>query len=183
MKEPVVPQLPGPEYLAWEAAQERKFELHRGFVLAFAGGTLDHDMIAFNARTELQRLFPDCRVYGSDVKVQVATDTFYYPDVSVVCEPVAGDATVIDEPTVAVEVLSRSTRAYDIVEKRASYRTMSSLRAYVIVHTDMRRIEIDRRALGGGWKTETIDEGEVAIGQGVFSLDSIYARSSLASEV
>lgn len=51
----------------------------------------------------------------------------------------------------------------------------------MIVHTDMQRVELDSHALGGGWKTETIDEGEVAIGGTVLSLDTIYSRSSLAN--
>jgi Uma2 family endonuclease len=181
MKEPVVLQLIGPEYLSWEARQERKFELHRGFVLAFAGGTIDHDTIAFNVRSAFDRLFPECRTFGSGVKIRVAEDTYYYPDVSLVCEPVAGEATFLETATVIVEVLSRGTRAYDVVEKRASYRGMPGLKAYAIVHTDVRRVELDMRAPGGTWSTETIDDGDVHVHGKVLSLDTIYARSSLES--
>ena len=51
LKEPVIPQLAAREFLVWEAAQGEKFELHRGFVMAFAGGTVDHDTIAFTLRS------------------------------------------------------------------------------------------------------------------------------------
>ena len=183
MREPIIPQLVEREFLSWEAAQEAKFELHRGFVMAFAGGTVDHDTITFNVRTALDRLFPaPCRSFGSDVKVRVAADTFYYADAGIVCEAVAGDATVIERARIVAEVLSRSTRSYDLVEKRAAYRSLASLAAYVIVHSDARRVEVDSRGNGGVWRTETYDVGDAFIEGRVLALDVIYARSSLETE-
>jgi Uma2 family endonuclease len=181
MREPIVPQLAEREFLSWEATQDGKFELHRGFVMAFAGGTVDHDTIAFNLRTALDRLFPPpCRTFGADVKVRVAADTLYYADAGVVCQAVPGDATVIEGARIVAEVLSRSTRSYDLVEKRAAYRAMASLTAYIVVHTDMRRVEVDERGQGGSWRTETYDLGEGFVDGRAIALDAIYARSSLA---
>jgi Uma2 family endonuclease len=183
MREPILPQLSEHEFLSWEAAQEGKFELHRGFVMAFAGGTVDHDTIAFNLRGALDRLFPaPCRTFGSDVKVRVGPETLYYADAGVVCEPVPGDATVIERPRIVAEVLSRSTRAYDLVEKRAAYRTIPSLTAYVLVHTDLRRVEVDVRARDPSWRTETYDVGEAFVDGRSLPLDFVYVRSSLEKE-
>ena len=183
MREPIIPQLAEREFLSWETTQEAKFELHRGFVMAFAGGTVDHDTIAFNVRAALDRLFPQpCRSFGSDVKVRVAPDTFYYADAGVVCEAVAGDATVIEQARIVAEVLSRNTRAYDLVEKRAAYRGLPSLVAYVVIHADMRRIEVDMRGNGGSWRTETYDVGDAFIDGRALALDVVYARSSLQDQ-
>jgi hypothetical protein len=149
--------------------------------MAFAGGTVDHDTIAFNLRASLDRLFPaPCRTFGSDVNLRVASDTFYYADTGVVCEAVPAEAAVIEGARIVAEVLSRSTRSYDLVEKRAAHRAMASLAAYVIVYTEMRRVEVDVRAPDGTWKTETYDIGEAFIDGRPISLDAIYARSSLA---
>ena len=146
MRKPVIPQLAAREFLGWEAAQDEKFELHRGFVMAFAGGTVDHDTIAFNLRSAFDRLFsPARRTFGSDVKVRLNADTFYYADAGVFCEELPGDATVVERARIVAEVLSRSTRSYDLVEKRAAYRGLASLVAYVVVHADMRRCEVDVR--------------------------------------
>jgi len=179
VREPVIPQLAEREFLSWEAAQDGKFELHHGFVMAFAGGTVDHDTIAFNIRTALSTLFPaPCRTFGSDVKLRAASDVFYYADAGVVCEALAGDATVIEQARIVVEVLSRSTRSYDLVEKRAAYRGMESLRAYVIVHADMRRVEVDERGRES-WRTDTYDAGDAFIDGRAVGLDAVYAGSSL----
>lgn len=178
MREPVTPQLDADEYLRWEARQPEKFELHHGFAVAFAGGSIDHDRIAFNVRTALERLFPaPCRSFGADVKVRVAAAGFFYADAGVVCGDVDPSASFTAAPRVVAEVLSPSTRAYDIVEKRALYRDLSSLEWYLIVHTDMRRIELDYRGPGGTWATTVVDDGNASLGDRLLSLDEAYARS------
>jgi Uma2 family endonuclease len=180
MREPIIPQLAEREFLIWEAAQAAKFELHHGFVVAFAGGTLDHDQISRNVCVEFERLFPaPCRVFGTDVKVRVTSDLYYYADAGVVCDDVTGGTTLIERPHIVAEVLSPSTRAYDLIEKRAAYRSLATLRAYVIVHTAFRRVEVDERGLGGVWNTQTYDVGEAFVNGRVTALDAIYARSSL----
>jgi Uma2 family endonuclease len=182
VRQTIIPQLGEADFLSWEAKQDAKFELHRGFVMAFAGGTLDHDTLAFNVRTFLARSYPPpCRTFGSDVKVKVASDTLYYPDAGVVCEPVTGSATTIAVPRIVVEVLSPGTATYDLVEKRAAYRTIASLAAFVVVHTEIRRIEVDVRGHDGSWKTETYDDPEALLDGKVLPLDDVYAQSSLSS--
>jgi len=181
MREPIVPQLDADEFLRWEARQASKFELHHGFVVAFAGGTINHDRISFNVRKALERLFPPpCSTFGSDVKVQVAADLVFYADAGVVCTEVDVSSAFIDTPRVIVEVLSSSTRGYDLVEKRAAYRSLPSVERYIVVHTQTRRLEIDARSLGGRWATEIIDEGEALLGAGTLSLDEVYRGSSLS---
>jgi Uma2 family endonuclease len=180
MREPVVPQLDAEEYLRWEARQQAKFELHHGFIMAFAGETIDHDRIGFNLQNAFERLFPaPCRSFGADVKIRVASSTFYYADAGVVCTDIDPHAAVIDTPRVVAEVLSPSTRAYDLVEKRAAYRGLSGLEFYVIVHTTMRRAEIDSRGMDGTWSTDVTDDGDAYLGTLVLSLSEVYARSSL----
>jgi Uma2 family endonuclease len=177
MKQPIIPQLAAEEFLRWEEAQDLRFELHHGFAVAFAGGTVNHDRISFKARELLARLYPSpCETFGSDVKVRVSDAMFYYCDAGVRCDPIDDDATVIERPRVIIEVLSRSTRAYDIVEKRAAYRAMNSIEAYIIIHTDMRRIEVDARASNGRWSTSTYDDDEAYVNGQAFVLDEIYGR-------
>ncbi len=81
--------------------------------------------------------------------MQIDASTVYDPGATVVCVEMPGDATMIDQPRVVAEGLSPSTRTYDIIEKRAMYRNVPSLRAYVIVHTTSQHIEIDTRASDG----------------------------------
>ncbi len=180
MREPIVPNLDAETYLLWESRQRDRFELHHGFAVAFAGGTADHDRIAHNLRVALDRLFPEpCRSFGSDFKIRVDAQTFYYPDASVVCAEISGAETLFDSPRVIAEVLSPGTRAYDLIEKRAAYRAVASLDVYAIVHTELRRIEADLRDRSRAWHTSYLDDGAIPLGTGTLSLDEVYARTSL----
>lgn len=180
MREPIVPQLDGPAFLLWEEAQADRYELHHGFVFAFAGGTADHDRVAFNTRGLLERAYPaPCRTFGSDVKVRVARDTYYYPDVTVACEPVTASTSIIEQPQVVVEVLSPGTQGYDLADKRSAYRGLPTLEAYIVVHTRLPRIEIDRRD-GAGWTTQTFDvDDETTINGVAFTARELYTRTTL----
>ncbi len=158
-----------------------RFELHHGFVVARAGGTIDHDRVAHNLRNAVDRLYPEpCLAFGSDVKIQVDARTFFYPDAGVICSEVTGSETSLESPRVVAEVLSPSTRSYDLIENRAAYRSLPSLHAYVIVHTEFRRLEVDLRDADGAWRTSFTDAEPLPLGARVLTLDELYARTSLA---
>lgn len=160
---------------------KQKFELHHGFVVDFAPVTLDHDTMGFNLRKELERAYPaPARTFGATVKVKVSADTFYYPDAGVAGDDVPSDALELETPLVVAEVISEATRAHDIVEKRPAYRAIPSLHAYVVVHDDARRIDVDTRDAGGAWTTTRYDDGIIRIGTAALAFDAIYAGTALA---
>jgi Uma2 family endonuclease len=76
------------------------------------------------------------------VLVQAALDTFYYPDVSVICREPGVEQWVASNPSLVVEVTSPSTRATDRREKLSNYRAVDSLRMYVIVEHRRREVTI-----------------------------------------
>lgn len=175
-KQPIIPEFTGEEYLRWESARPEKYELHFGFIVSFAGGTLGHDRIAFAMRSALENRLVSCVTFGSDVKVMVAHDSYFYPNATVVRGEVDFAATEILKPTIVVEVLSPSTQAYDRIDKRAAYRKLPSLRAIVIVHTETRRVEVDDRGgMRGAWHSICYDDATHArIGDIELPLDEIY---------
>src|SRR5215212_5255350 len=82
------PSLSPAEYLAHERMAETKSEYYDGEVFAMAGGSEEHSLIATNAIIELglQLRERPCKLYNSDMRVQVAEDGPYtYPDVTAVC--------------------------------------------------------------------------------------------------
>ncbi len=176
MKRPIVPEFSGEEYLRWEAARPEKYELHFGFIVAFAGGTLRHNQIALAMRDAFKARLGSCTTFALDVKTRVRSDTYYYPDVVVVCGDVDLAATEIHAPTIAVEVLSATTQGYDLVDKRAAYRAVPSLKYFIIVHVETRRIEVDDLGgIGGTWRTAWYDDRDVAFIHGEhIPLDEIY---------
>jgi len=77
-----------------------------------------------------------------------------YPDVTVFYgrgEVYPGTSDVLTNPTLIVEVLSEGTEKFDRGEKFEGYRTIETLRHYVMVSSRHRLVEHYERAEGGAW--------------------------------
>jgi Uma2 family endonuclease len=175
------PKMSASEYLAWEREQPDRHEFVRGEVFAMSGGSLRHSALAASITRELGVATRGygCHVHTSDRRVVVTPGEHYvYPDVTLVCGPhelAEGTRDVLANPCVVVEVLSRSTEAYDRGDKWLAYRRIASLREYVLVSQTAPRIEIYRRE-GEGWHYEVVEAGGQLVLAGEFELevDAIY---------
>jgi Uma2 family endonuclease len=116
-------------------------------------------------------LFPQlrdgrCRAFDSDLRVRVpGTGLATYPDVTVVCGPRELDPTdedAVTNPTLLVEVLSRSTEEYDRGDKFEHYKRFPSLRQYLLVSPREHSIEVWTRDDSGSWSVRILREGETA---------------------
>ncbi len=127
------------EYLALERESPYKSEYCDGELFARTGASRWHNLISLNIGAELRAQLRDrpCEVYTSDMRVTVSPSGLYtYPDVVVVCEEPVFEDTVSDtllNPTLLVEVLSKSTADYDRGSKFEHYRTLASLQEYLLV--------------------------------------------------
>ena len=142
------------EYLDWEETQVERHEFHRGEVFAMVGGRRVHGVVVSNLARELgnQLKGSRCRVFSEGMKLQVGDDTILYPDVLVTCD--RGDLSterIFRAPVFVTEVLSPSTQGYDRSAKFALYRRVPSLREYLLVDPDTRRVEAFRRNDAGQW--------------------------------
>jgi Uma2 family endonuclease len=87
-----------------------------------------------------------CQVFAEIMKVQIAEGVLY-PDVMVTCGKVeAGDEQTVSDPKLIIEVLSPSTGGYDKRDKFILYRTLTSLREYVLIDPTKRQVEVFTRA-------------------------------------
>jgi Uma2 family endonuclease len=141
---PAADQLPSlEEYLEFEETSVLKHEYVSGGIYALAGATKTHNQITLNLATRLlasARGGP-CRVYALDVKLRAAEDVIYYPDVMVACGPRTENPLIEDAPCLVIEVISPSTEQTDLREKVFMYKRMPTVKAYMIVHQDKRRVE------------------------------------------
>ena len=141
------PRVTPAEYLAADRAAPRKSEYLGGEVCAMGGASERHNLIVANVVAGLHRQLKGrpCRVYPSDMRVRVKeTGLYAYPDVTVVCGPADFDDEQRDtllNPTLIVEVLSKSTESYDRGEKCAHYRKLPSLAEYVLIAQDKILVE------------------------------------------
>ena len=138
------------EYFEFERTAFGRWEYVNGEVRLMAGGSDDHNSIAMNIGGTLRAaLLPKgCRVYGSDMKMHTGDGTNTLPDVSVVCgerQYYLGRTDVIVNPLLVVEVLSPSTRNYDLDKKFSHYQTIASLKDYLLVEQDEARVRLYTR--------------------------------------
>ena len=149
------------EFIVRERAAATKSEFLRGHVFAMSGARPKHNLVASNiigALGERLRGRP-CLVLTRDQRIySEAAGLFTYPDVVVVCGGARFHAKFDDtlvNPTVIVEVLSPSTEAYDRGAKFAHYRTIASLREYVLVTPDATLVEHYARGDDESWRLTT----------------------------
>jgi Uma2 family endonuclease len=152
------PQLQFTDWLAAERASDQgRTEFLDGEVFAMAGGSEAHNLIAGNVYGELRTAFKGrpCYVYSSDMKVRIESANLgTYPDVIAVCGERLfwdGRRDLITNPTLIVEVLSDSTESYDRGDKFAYYRSLPSLRAYLLLSQRRVGAELFLRQPGGDW--------------------------------
>jgi Uma2 family endonuclease len=135
------------EYLAIERKSEYKSEYVDGVIVAMTGASRKHNLITLNVAGEIRRQLKGrpCESYASDMRVRVPSTRLYtYPDVVVVCgEPQFEDDQVdtLLNPTLIVEVLSKSTEIYDRGTKFSFYRTIETLAEYLLVAQNECRVE------------------------------------------
>jgi len=163
------------DYLEAERTSDVKHEWFNGSVYAMSRGTPEHARLSARIGGLIGNALPaDCEVYSSDLMLYVAAAKLStYADASMVCGDLEtitvkrhgkllGEA--VTNPVVIIEVLSDATERYDREEKFSYYRTLPSLKEYVLVSQDERMIEVFRRPAKGsasndGWCGERAGAG------------------------
>lgn len=168
------------EYLSLERQAEYKSEYYDGEMFAITGASRKHNLIAVNIVAELRNQLKGraCEAYSSDMRVHVpATNLYTYPDVVVVCgEPQVEDEYVdtLLNPTLIVEVLSKSTEDYDRGRNFRHYRSIPSFAEYLLVAQDEYRVEQLTKQTATRWLLSEFRSPE-----DVIQLESIRCSLSL----
>ena len=147
-----------------ENAALEKHEYYKGEVFAMSGAKVPHIVIVKNLFIGLgvKLKGKKCQPYGSDMRIHIPSNIlFTYPDISIVCGDVItlnGDEYNVLNPSVIIEVLSRSTKNYDRGEKFKLYRDIATLKEYVLVDSESVHIEVFRLNDSNHWELEEYDD-------------------------
>lgn len=173
------------EYLSYDRDSEIRHEYFDGEIFAMSGASRKHNLIGSNVNAALhpQVRARGCEIYANDMRVRIpATDYGTFPDLVVVCgEPRFEDEKedTLTNPTLLVEILSPSTEDYDHGKKFAHYRTLTSLRTYVMIAQDEVRVEVYERQAENRWvlselrgRSEVLDLPAI---QAKLALTDVYA--------
>jgi Uma2 family endonuclease len=169
------------DYLALERTSSEKHEYYRGEIFAMGGASPTHNLIVMNTGSELRQQLKKrpCRVYANDMRVKVDPSGLYtYPDLVVTCGGERFDDAQKDtllNPKLLIEVLSKSTEAYDRGDKFGQFRKIESLLEYILINQDKAHIERFIRQDDNRWQLS-----EVSGLEAVIRLDAIDCELVLA---
>ncbi len=159
-----------------------------GKILSFMGyGTEEHEAIIAEFIRLVGNLLSgsDHQVFGSNLPITTleAGKRYYNADCSVVegqVERVSlkGDMTAVVNPKLIVEVLSKTTRNFDLGQKFQQYKTIPSLQQILYISSDSPSvISYRRRDAQGTWLIEEFTEPEAPVPvleAGDVSIKAIY---------
>jgi len=172
------------EYFELERTSEERWEYSNGEVFCMSGVSRNHGEIETNLISTLnvQLRQRGCRVYPANIRVKVPVAPPYrYPDLTALCDdPVfeqIGGVDTLTNPTVIVEVLSPSTEAYDRGDKFTNYKSIPSLREYLLVAQHRPHVTHYVREGTEQWKYEELNElsSELVLP----SIDCVFALSEV----
>jgi Uma2 family endonuclease len=158
------------EYLRFEQEASERHELIDGEIVAMAGATRRHNILCGRLHDAIRPPLGDapCILERSDQRLAVHVTAKgwvgYYPDLAVYCtnevHPLDPETRV--NPTLLVEVTSKSTEKKDRGVKLEDYLQVASLDEYVIVSHERRELEIWTR-MPDGWRRRLAIEGTLRL--------------------
>jgi Uma2 family endonuclease len=183
------PHLTPEEYFTWEEQQLEKHELIDGQVYAMTGGSVNHSRIAIRFATMVDTHLDasSCITGNSDLRVNiVGTNNYTYPDISVTCDDRDKTTTqYITYPCLIIEVLSKTTEAYDRGGKFRMYQNNPVLKDYLLVSSTAMEIDLYHKNDAGDWLIINYKPGDTIQLKSInlnFPLEQIYRGLNLEPE-
>ncbi|MBU2754228.1 Uma2 family endonuclease [Acidithiobacillus sp. CV18-2] len=168
------------DYLAGEQDGELRHEYVAGRVYAMTGASARHGLLvgALHALLYPASRRKGCQLFVNDMKVHIqhgGEDAFYYPDLMLACAPDDRADYYREKPCLLIEVLSETSERIDRREKLYAYTGIASLREYLLVAQDSRRLDLYRRVTDD-WTHDRYTQGSVRLGclDLEIALDDIY---------
>jgi Uma2 family endonuclease len=165
MSERAVTRMSAEEFLEWGLHQEFRYELVDGVPVAMTGARRRHDLIVLNAHAGLhaQLRVSKCRGFTADIAVRIPAGNIRRPDVGIDCAAFAEDATTAGAPFLVMEVLSPSTRDFDMLRKLEEYKTVPGLCHIVLIDSDRPQAFHWSRPSGEAWRYKLLEELEAVV--------------------
>lgn len=177
------------EYFTWEEKQLEKHELIDGQVYAMTGGSVNHSRIAIRFATMVDTHLDasSCIIGNSDLRVNiVGTNNYTYPDISVTWDDRDQTTTqYITYPCLIIEVLSKTTEAYDGGGKFRMYQNNPVLKDYLLVSSTAMEIDLYHKNDAGQWMIINYGEGDTIELKSInlsFPIEQIYRGLNLEPE-
>lgn len=155
------------EFFAWQERQPDRYELVGGHpVRMMVGVTNTHDRIVVNLLLLIGSALrgSGCSPFTGESGMETYPGQIRRPDLGVDCGKPDPDGYVADKPRLVAEVMSPSTRDFDVISKLPEYQAVETLDTILYVETNWAEVTIWRRAPARGWTREyVLDDGAVEV--------------------
>lgn len=165
------------EYFEQEIASETRSEYRDGEVVPMTGGTPNHNDIAGNLYVSLKLALKgkNHRTFYADQRLYIPDRNLHtYPDVMVAEKPLQlqiGRKDTVINPCLVAEVLSKSTQNYDRGEKFVAYRTIASLKEYLLIDQYSAHVEHYVKTAAHQWLFSEYDDPTTMLSFSTFEFE------------
>jgi Uma2 family endonuclease len=142
------------EYFAFEEKSKLKHEYINSTLFEMSGASKYHNKMKRKAANLLEHSLASnaLEVFDEGFKVRTPQGNFYYPDV-MVCEPVS-EKYYSSKPVLIIEILSDSTRTFDLIDKFIEYRKFSPLEYYLCIEPEKTRVHFYYKLEDNEWQVD-----------------------------
>lgn len=180
MKQIIIPKTfsSDEEYFLFEEKSEVKHEFVNGNLIEISGANKYHNKITLQTALLLKNILKQTNweIFINGYKVKNVDGNYFYPDL-IISHPDT-ETYFTEQPILIVEVLSETTRKYDLTDKFIQYQKINTLHYYLCVESEQQVIIFYFKNNDGEWMTETYtrDEDILQLNQlGIsFTLQQIY---------
>ncbi|MEN0045861.1 MAG: Uma2 family endonuclease [Bacteroidota bacterium] len=187
----LIDRMTAEEFLEREFNAEERHEYNNGKIAVIAYASDNHELIVANVVRELGNYAKDTdyRVYPSNRMLHVPEKArFYYADAMIV----KGKSEFFNykkkmkatlNPYVIIEVLSDSTEGKDRGEKWQAYRTIPSLKEYILIAQNQVYVEIFKKVLSEKGEELWLNESHEYIEKSISIADQAIPMAEIYRDV
>jgi Uma2 family endonuclease len=167
-------------YFSFEEASELKHELINGNLYEMSGASIYHNKFERYLANFIEKLLKqdEFEVATEGYKVKTPNGNFFYPDIIIFNKNFKRYYT--DEPILLIEILSETTRKFDITDKFIQYQKIPTLQYYLCVEPELQMIIFYFKNENGEWLAESFTKDESIINLSTlnisFSVKEVYNK-------
>jgi len=151
------------EYFLFEEKSEARHELIDGNLFEMSGISIFHNNIVRSLVVLLHTMLKGStwQLTVESFKVKTPSGDFFYPDIAI-CYPEI-ERYFSDKPLLLIEVLSDSTRKYDLTDKFIQYQKIETLQYYLCIEPEQQVVVFYYKQENGEWMAETLTKEDQLI--------------------
>lgn len=151
------------EYFLFEEKSELRHELINGNLYEMSGVSIFHNNIVLNLVILLQSLLKGTswKFAMESFKIKTPHNNFFYPDIAIFHPEV--EKYFSEKPVLIIEVLSDTTRKYNLTDKFIQYQKIETLFYYLCIEPEQQVVIFYFKQNDGEWMTDTLTKDEQVI--------------------